>query len=68
VYENYVIVDNPEITLEANPDDLLERILEFSTSKYGLSIGIQSFFEEIYKMNRAQFLKPSMFKGSHPIL
>jgi oxygen-independent coproporphyrinogen-3 oxidase len=56
VYENYVIIDNPEITLEANPDDLSsERILEFSTSKINrLSIGIQSFFEEdLQMMNRA---------------
>jgi oxygen-independent coproporphyrinogen-3 oxidase len=30
VYENYSVVENPEITLEANPDDLSsERILNF---------------------------------------
>ena len=56
VYQNYTIVENPEITLEANPDDLSEeRILELSKSKINrLSIGIQSFYEEDLKMmNRA---------------
>jgi oxygen-independent coproporphyrinogen-3 oxidase len=56
VYENYEIIENPEITLEANPDDLsIERILELSKSKINrLSIGIQSFFEDDLKMmNRA---------------
>ena len=56
VYENYKVVENPEITLEANPDDLSEeRILEIANSKVNrLSIGIQSFFEEdLQLMNRA---------------
>lgn len=56
VYENHSVVENPEITLEANPDDLSEeRIIEFSKSKINrLSIGIQSFFEDDLKMmNRA---------------
>ncbi len=56
VYENYNVVENPEITLEANPDDLSsERIIELSESKINrLSIGIQSFFEEdLQLMNRA---------------
>ena len=56
VYENYSVVENPEITLEANPDDLTEeRIIEFSQTKINrLSIGIQSFFEDDLKlMNRA---------------
>ena len=56
VYKNYSVIENPEITLEANPDDLSsERILELSKSKINrLSIGIQSFFEEDLKlMNRA---------------
>jgi oxygen-independent coproporphyrinogen-3 oxidase len=56
VYENYEVVKNPEITLEANPDDLSgERILELSKSKINrLSIGIQSFFEDdLQLMNRA---------------
>ncbi|WP_394776355.1 radical SAM family heme chaperone HemW [Flavobacterium sp.] len=56
VYKNYKVVENPEITLEANPDDLsTERIIELSKSLINrLSIGIQSFYEEDLKMmNRA---------------
>jgi len=56
VYENYAVVDNPEITLEANPDDLSkERIIELSKTPINrLSIGIQSFFDEdLTIMNRA---------------
>ena len=56
VYKNYKVVENPEITLEANPDDLSsERILELAKSPINrLSIGIQSFYEEDLKMmNRA---------------
>ncbi len=56
VYKNYSVSENPEITLEANPDDLSsERIIELSKSKINrLSIGIQSFFEDdLLLMNRA---------------
>jgi oxygen-independent coproporphyrinogen-3 oxidase len=64
VYENYDVVENPEITLEANPDDLAGLSLRAESRsifedyrKIGinrLSIGIQSFFEEDLKMmNRA---------------
>jgi oxygen-independent coproporphyrinogen-3 oxidase len=56
VCRNYKVVDNPEITVEANPDDLSEvRIIELSKNKVNrLSIGIQSFFEDDLKMmNRA---------------
>lgn len=56
VYKNYNVVENPEITLEANPDDLsAERIFELSKSPINrLSIGIQSFYKEDLKMmNRA---------------
>lgn len=56
VYKNYSVSENPEITLEANPDDLSEeRIIELSESKINrLSIGIQSFFEDdLQMMNRA---------------
>lgn len=56
IYKNYKVVENPEITLEANPDDLSEDYL-IELSKIGinrLSIGIQSFFEEdLIMMNRA---------------
>lgn len=56
VYKNYNVIQNPEITLEANPDDLsIKRIKELSKSKINrLSIGIQSFFEDdLQMMNRA---------------
>jgi oxygen-independent coproporphyrinogen-3 oxidase len=56
VYRNYKVVENPEITVEANPDDLTEnRIIELSKNKVNrLSIGIQSFFEDdLQLMNRA---------------
>lgn len=56
VYNNFDVVEHPEITLEANPDDLSEeKIKELAASKINrLSIGVQSFFERDLKlMNRA---------------
>lgn len=56
VRENFSVIENPEVTLEANPDDLSEkRIVELSkTSINRLSIGVQSFFDTDLKlMNRA---------------
>jgi oxygen-independent coproporphyrinogen-3 oxidase len=56
VYKNYTVSDDPEITLEANPDDLTkDRIIDLSKSLINrLSIGIQSFSEADLKlMNRA---------------
>ncbi|MBU2949970.1 radical SAM family heme chaperone HemW [Tamlana agarivorans] len=56
VYANYKVIENPEITLEANPDDLTaNRIMALADSSINrLSIGIQSFFEDDLKsMNRA---------------
>ena len=56
VHENYEVIDNPEITLEANPDDLTkDRIIQLSKSPINrLSIGIQSFFQDdLLSMNRA---------------
>jgi oxygen-independent coproporphyrinogen-3 oxidase len=56
VYRNFKVVENPEITVEANPDDLnLETIRQLANlSVNRLSIGIQSFFEDDLKlMNRA---------------
>ena len=63
VYANYTISNAPEITLEANPDDLTpEKIRELSDSKVNrLSIGIQSFFEEdLTMMNRAHNAKEAL--------
>lgn len=56
VYELFVVVHQPEITLEANPDDLdtvtIQRLAQSKVNR--LSIGIQSFGEEDLKMmNRA---------------
>ena len=56
VRQNYPVSQNPEITLEANPDDLSEENLKaFAAIGINrLSIGIQSFFEEDLKlMHRA---------------
>ncbi len=56
VYTNFDVAENPEITLEANPDDLTsEKLNELAVTKINrLSIGIQSFFDEDLKMmNRA---------------
>ncbi|MEO8933286.1 MAG: radical SAM family heme chaperone HemW [Xanthomarina sp.] len=62
VYRNYQISNNPEITLEANPDDLMWTQEQSHTvfeayKKIGinrLSIGIQSFFDDdLISMNRA---------------
>ncbi|WP_353779635.1 radical SAM family heme chaperone HemW [Winogradskyella sp. 3972H.M.0a.05] len=66
VYANYDVAENPEITLEANPDDLVGALSgaevpsKNSFNAYRtiginrLSIGIQSFFEADLKlMNRA---------------
>jgi len=56
VYAHYIVAENPEITLEANPDDLSdEKIVQLSKTPVNrLSIGVQSFFEEDLKlMNRA---------------
>ena len=56
VHKQYRVTSNPEITLEANPDDLNEdkiQMLQKSTINR-LSIGIQSFHQEdLDYMNRA---------------
>ena len=56
VYKNHNVIKSPEITLEANPDDLSkEKIIELSKTPINrLSIGVQSFYEKDLKlMNRA---------------
>nr|WP_316912319.1 radical SAM family heme chaperone HemW [Aquimarina agarilytica] len=56
IYTHYNVSKNPEITLEANPDDLSEeKITDLASTKINrLSIGVQSFFEEdLQLMNRA---------------
>jgi oxygen-independent coproporphyrinogen-3 oxidase len=62
IYSNYTVIENAEITLEANPDDLTsEKIYELSKLPINrLSIGIQSFFEDDLKfMNRAHTAEES---------
>jgi len=66
VFRNYNVIENPEITVEANPDDLISNVLSSRAQSRDfyedyrslginrLSIGIQSFFEDDLKlMNRA---------------
>ena len=56
IENNFNVVKNPEITLEANPDDLSEqKIIALSATPINrLSIGVQSFFDkELKMMNRA---------------
>ena len=56
VYQNFEVIESPEVTIEANPDDLSEeRIIALSKTPINrLSIGVQSFFEADLKlMNRA---------------
>ncbi|MGD1846432.1 MAG: radical SAM family heme chaperone HemW [Salibacteraceae bacterium] len=56
IFRLFPVVERPEITLEANPDDLKGEYLKFLTESpvNRLSIGVQSFLEEDLKtMNRA---------------
>lgn len=56
IFKNYHIGRDPEITLEANPDDLSEEKIKMLAASpvNRLSIGVQSFFDEDLKlMNRA---------------
>ena len=62
IYSNFNIIDKPEITLEANPDDLTEiNINKLANSSINrLSIGVQSFFDDdLLFMNRAHNAKES---------
>ena len=56
IYKHYQVVEKPEITLEANPDDLeLKKVIEYKNSGINrFSIGIQSFHQkDLEFMNRA---------------
>ena len=71
IYTQYEVIENPEITLEANPDDLTSLMSDNTHSNTifeqyraiginRLSIGIQSFFEDdLVMMNRAHNAKES---------
>ncbi len=63
VHENFDVVANAEITLEANPDDLSkENLLIFKTSGINrLSIGIQSFHQQdLILINRAHNVEQAL--------
>ena len=56
VCDNFQVIDNPEITLEANPDDLTEqKVKELKDTPINrFSIGVQSFqAKDLEYMNRA---------------
>jgi oxygen-independent coproporphyrinogen-3 oxidase len=63
IYSNFNVIESPEITLEANPDDLTEskiKDLANNTPVNRLSIGVQSFFDnDLQFMNRAHNAKES---------
>ncbi len=71
VYQNYKVIEDPEITVEANPDDLTEeKIKELAATKINrLSIGVQSFFDDdLQFMNRvhnAKEAKESLLMAMH---
>lgn len=63
IYAHYSVVEDPEITLEANPDDLSEeKIIMLANSPINrLSIGVQSFFgRDLQLMNRAHNEKEAL--------
>ena len=63
ISKNYKIISNPEITLEANPDDIsLEKLKNFKNLSINrLSIGVQSFIDsELKLMNRAHDSKKAL--------
>jgi len=63
IYSNFEVIKDPEITLEANPDDLdLEKLKALKKAGINrLSIGIQSFFSEHLEwMNRAHTSKEGL--------
>ncbi len=63
IEKHYKVSKNPEITLEANPDDLSDKkILELADTRINrLSVGIQSFFDDDLKMmNRAHTSEESI--------
>lgn len=60
IYKNYEVIEFPEITLEANPEDLSSlKIKQLANTPIGrLSIGIQSFYDDdLQFMNRAHNVK-----------
>jgi len=63
IYKNYTIADNPEITMEVNPDDvhpdLLKRYIQMGINR--LSIGIQTFNNDLLRyVNRQHTAEQSV--------
>ena len=68
IYESFQISENPEITLEANPDDLSRsKLEELKAAEINrLSIGIQSFDDQILSyFNRAHNSKMALNAVEH---
>jgi len=56
VYQNFEVIESPEITLEANPDDInLKKLKDWKTLGINrLSVGVQTFQDSLLKkLNRA---------------
>lgn len=68
VYNQFEVIDKPEITLEANPDDLSPAYI-LAIQKLGinrLSIGVQSFLnDELTLMNRAHNASQALSSVEH---
>ncbi len=68
VYNQFEVIDNPEITLEANPDDLSSAYI-LAIKNMGvnrLSIGVQSFLDdELTLMNRAHNASQALLSVEH---
>ncbi len=68
IYNQFEVIDNPEITLEANPDDLSPEYIH-DIQKLGinrLSIGVQSFLDdELTLMNRAHNASQALSSVAH---
>ena len=68
VYNQFEVIDNPEITLEANPDDLTSAYI-LAIHNLGvnrLSIGVQSFLDnELTLMNRAHNASQALSSVEH---
>ena len=68
VYNQFEVIDNPEITLEANPDDLSSAYI-LAIQNLGvnrLSIGVQSFLDdELTLMNRAHNASQALSSVEH---
>lgn len=63
IHKHYIVVEDAEITLEANPDDLSSNlIVQLHDSQINrLSIGVQSFFaEDLLLMNRVHSAKEAL--------